>query len=431
MSTITVRGLAALSKTPGRRLFKKVSHGHGGLVFRSLADGEISIYFRYYDEGKQKTLLLGRYDEKGVKGLTLKQATEHAGRLSSQHASGGTAIREHVEAQKSANNQHLRKATTGTFEQLLDNYVDYLKAEGKPSEQDVRSLFKCWIREPHPALLTRKASDITHQDIMTILIFAVKKGVKRTVNKLRTSLYSAFNRAMGTIGDPSVAAQVGVGYNITINPVASTQRVAKFENVRDRHLSEAELRGFLLAVDKLPVMQMCALRLVVGLGGQRPHQLLRLKPADVSLEDNTLRLFDPKGRRSQARTHTLPIPPAVLGCVKTLLQHNSEAPYLFSSDGERAMAPTTISKVVRRIGKGKYQMRDIRRTCETMLAALGISKDLRAQIQSHGLGGIQDRHYDRHKYMDEKRNALEAWNTKLEEIKTGQRAAGKVVSLRG
>jgi len=31
-----------------------------------------------------------------------------------------------------------------------------------------------------------------------------------------------------------------------------------------------------------------------------------------------------------------------------------------------------------------------------MLAAMGVSSDVRAQLQSHGLGGVQSRHYDRH-----------------------------------
>ena len=42
------------------------------------------------------------------------------------------------------------------------------------------------------------------------------------------------------------------------------------------------------------------------------------------------------------------------------------------------------------------------------MAALGISSDVRAQTQSHGLGGIQARHYDRHDYMPEKPSATEA-----------------------
>ncbi len=61
-------------------------------------------------------------------------------------------------------------------------------------------------------------------------------------------------------------------------------------------------------------------------------------------------------------------------------------------------------------------MRDLRRTAETHMAALGISSDVRAQIQSHGLGGIQARHYDRHDYMPEKRVALAQWVRRLKGI---------------
>jgi integrase len=61
---------------------------------------------------------------------------------------------------------------------------------------------------------------------------------------------------------------------------------------------------------------------------------------------------------------------------------------------------------------------DIRRTVETRLSALGVSLDVRAQLQSHGLGGVQARHYDRHDYQDEKRAAL----VKLRELLTGKAA---------
>ena len=66
-------------------------------------------------------------------------------------------------------------------------------------------------------------------------------------------------------------------------------------------------------------------------------------------------------------------------------------------------------------------MRDLRRTAETHMAALGISSDVRAQIQSHGLGGIQARHYDRHDYMPEKRAALEKWAMRFRNLPTASR----------
>jgi hypothetical protein len=41
--------------------------------------------------------------------------------------------------------------------------------------------------------------------------------------------------------------------------------------------------------------------------------------------------------------------------------------------------------------RGPFSMRDLRRTAETHITALGVSSDSRTQIQSHRLGGIQAR----------------------------------------
>jgi integrase len=80
---------------------------------------------------------------------------------------------------------------------------------------------------------------------------------------------------------------------------------------------------------------------------------------------------------------------------------------------------TEIAKDMKKAGeleRGPFSMRDLRRTAETHMAALGISSDVRAQIQSHGLGGIQARHYDRHDYMPEKRAALEQWSRRFRNL---------------
>jgi hypothetical protein len=70
---------------------------------------------------------------------------------------------------------------------------------------------------------------------------------------------------------------------------------------------------------------------------------------------------------------------------------------------------------------GNFTVGDLRRTVETRLAAAG--KDIRAQLQSHGLGGIQAKHYDRHDCLSEKRAALET----LHRLVT--KRAAKVVAL--
>ena len=63
--------------------------------------------------------------------------------------------------------------------------------------------------------------------------------------------------------------------------------------------------------------------------------------------------------------------------------------------------------------RGAFSRRDLRRTAETHMTALGVSSDVRAQIQSHGSGGIQAHHHDRHDYIPEKRAALMLWVQRL------------------
>jgi hypothetical protein len=68
----------------------------------------------------------------------------------------------------------------------------------------------------------------------------------------------------------------------------------------------------------------------------------------------------------------------------------------------------------------EFELRDLRRTAETMLAALKVPSDIRAQLLSHGLGGVQYRHYDRHDYMAEKKQALELWARHLTKLKASE-----------
>jgi integrase len=106
--------------------------------------------------------------------------------------------------------------------------------------------------------------------------------------------------------------------------------------------------------------------------------------------------------------------------------------WIFASDDEHRLAPETVTVEVRYVSasmfvageaKSDFQLRDLRRTCETQLAAMGVSRDLRARLLSHGLTGVQHKHYDRHDYRDELRAVLERWTLRL----TG--AEGAVVPI--
>jgi integrase len=69
-----------------------------------------------------------------------------------------------------------------------------------------------------------------------------------------------------------------------------------------------------------------------------------------------------------------------------------------------------------------FELRDLRRTAETMLASLKVPSDVRAQLLSHGLGGVQNRHYDHHDYALEKKQALERWARHLTRLGASDKA---------
>jgi integrase len=166
------------------------------------------------------------------------------------------------------------------------------------------------------------------------------------------------------------------------------------------------------------------IRCIVLLGGQRFRQVLRVKATDYDRQAATLRLTDPKGKRRKAAEHVLPVSKQVARDLDQLLSLNTTGDYLFSTTGgEKPIHHTTISCEIKSIAvaasttRPVYKPGDIRRTVETRLQALGVSRDVRAQLLSHGRSsGIQARHYERYDFLREKAEALRLWEQHLSSV---------------
>ena len=136
-----------------------------------------------------------------------------------------------------------------------------------------------------------------------------------------------------------------------------------------------------------------------------------------------LRLLDSKGRRQLPREHQLPLAPVAADLCKALVERAREVrpeeadPPLFATSKTVLSLDTLsrrVSELATEMGGPSFLFRDLRRTAETEMAAIGFSVDLRSQLLSHGLGGVQSVHYDRHSYLPEKKAALEKWVRHLE-----------------
>ncbi len=324
-----------------------------------------------------------------------------------------------------------------TLRALCDAYAGHLERTGKTkSAAATRSSFKCHVFT-HAAADT-PAGEVTPHQVAAMVRKVREAGKERAAGILRSYLSAAYNAAKRAPFDSALPADL-IAFNVTQNPVDAIPAIAVKRG--ERTLSADELRAYLLALGDDLADQ--ALRLALLAGGQRIAQLLRARVADFDPDTATLRLWDGKGKRTTPREHLLPLAPNAAALVDGLVARVKEragdvgdvgAMWLFSTHGKVPMIFTTPGKRAAELSAGMkgepFDLRDIRRTCETMLAALGISRDTRSQLLSHGISGVQAAHYDRHSYTDEKRAALVAWETRLDAIEKGEKPAANVRQLR-
>ena len=330
-----------------------------------------------------------------------------------------------------------------TLKALCNAYCDHLEAKGKAqSARQARSIFKVHVFEAFPDIAALPAEEIDSDHAATLIRKVIEQGKERAAGVLRSYLSAAFNAARKARFDAKLPSDF-IAYGVKTNPAEIIATIAV--NRGDRTLTAAELKPYLAALSDDDLSDQ-ALKLALFAGGQRMAQLLRAKVSDYDMDTRTLRLWDGKGKRSTPREHLLPLAPKAAAIVEKLIdraraQEEASAKkegreptagslWLFSSFGKTQLVDTTPGKRATEISKAMkgeaFDLRDIRRTCETMLAGMGISKDTRAQLLSHGLSGVQAAHYDRHSYTDEKRAALVAWEQRLDDIATGKKSANVV-----
>lgn len=424
--------------------------GFGSLKVRKrkTAGGVVTEWlFESRRDGKTARLTIGRHSVTEAEGaLTLPQARTKATALQELVRNGkDPAGQRELERQQAKNAQRaaiaeVREAQDKNLSALLDAYVDSLRSKSKErSAYDAKNLFDNHVRRPFPELAALPAASIRPEHVTRVLARLVgpdvtaKKG--RTALKLRACMGAAFKLALGASTDP-MAPTSAAGFKLTFNPAAAvpaTSMAARFNRAGERVLSAEELTQYLVYVDALPsTLTRIALRLQLALGGQRIRQLLRLSVDDIA--GDSITLFDPKGKRAEARRHELPAIHEVAELIDMLRELRDagdpgESRLLFATNGI-PMAAETLSAAVHDISEAMIEANqaerpfrggDIRRTAETMLGErLGVDKDTRAQLLSHGLSGVQDRHYDRGTYLERKGAALRKWNDYLADLCIGQ-----------
>jgi integrase len=397
---------------------EKLEQG-GSLQARRLSTGAVQFYWRYANEGRTHREPVGPYDpvsppkklEPTSRGLSIAAAREQCRRLSLKHTKhrgiGGLKEAKAVEhRQYVADKEAAATRAVHSLSSLLDDYVKHQATQGRISAREAKNIFDLHVVTAWPATAQTPASEINQDQVIDMLRRLTEQGKGRTSNKLRTYLRAAFQCAV----DVRVTASIPVAfkaYSVQINPVAQTRRDGRFDCADKRPLTADELRNYWRLIEKLPGLRGKCLRLHLLTGGQRIEQLVRLRWADVRADSITI--YDTKGRPGRgARTHTVPI---IKAAVRDLQAFERDGDYVFSTTkGVKPISGTTLSGWAAQVVGDSidgFQLKRVRSGVETLLAANRISREIRGHVQSHGLTGIQARHYDGHDYMLEKWEALD------------------------
>jgi hypothetical protein len=393
------------------------------LVLRCQPTGSASWLFRYTHDGKRNQIKLGN-----LKGLD----------ITADDAAAATARA--AEASKAAAEvQEQEQREKYTLEKMMKMYVDHLAKQGKSTTaRDVKSLSK------HLSTIASKpAAEVTKRDLVTVQRVLLDAGKGRTANKLRSFVRAAYSLVLRSESDataPKEALDFATAGGVESNPSALLAVAKGYNGTRDRVLTDNEMLKLLEHAQKSESgASGLAVRATILLGGQRMAQLLRGKTTDV--QDDFFVLLDPKGKREVPRRHPIPLEGMAGDIIKTAVTRAKalKTKLLFSSNGTVQLSGCTVSIYVSEvsaefvtagISKTPFTLADLRRTIETRLAGMGVSKDHRAYLQSHGLSGVQTRHYDRHEYEMEKRVALKLLHKWIASLGKAKAAKSKAVKLK-
>jgi integrase len=209
-------------------------------------------------------------------------------------------------------------------------------------------------------------------------------------NRVRSSLSAFFN----------FAVREGLIEN---NPVTGTGK-AEEGNGRDRVLSEAEIVKLWQALGEDQFSDI--VRLLI-LSGQRREEIGGLRWSEIDQGSIVL----PSARTKNRREHTLPLSPMALAIIERQ-PHRGDRDLIFGyGAGPFSGWSDAKADLDAKVKLKAWRLHDLRRSTATHLAELGTLPHIIEAILNHYSGhrasvaGI----YNRARYLDEMRSALEKW----------------------
>lgn len=258
----------------------------------------------------------------------------------------------------------------------------------------------------------RNVTEITKRDVLDVLDAIVDRGTRGTADSVQSALHRFFKWSVGR----------GI---IQVNPAASLDRVGTPKE-RDRTLSDQELVKVWRAAEAKGVPYGRAVQLL-ALTGARREEFGQLRWDEI--DSNTIKLSG--SRTKNGEPHDLALATPAMSLLESMPRIEG-CPFVFSVDGKHPISGWSRAKAeIDALAQIEpWRIHDLRRSVATGMQRLGVGLQVVETILGHisgsrsGVVGI----YQRHKYTDEARAALEVWSNHVLSIVEGRPA--NVVPIR-
>lgn len=296
---------------------------------------------------------------------------------------------------------------------IAEFFERYVKANHRRPENAESILFKTVL----PEWRGRDARTITPREVITLLDGVVNRGRRVLANRTATVLGQLFRFAIHRA-------------IVTSSPVQLLMRPGGKEKPRQRVLSDAELSAFLARPRACTRYERLARVItILLLTGQRRGELARAQWRDVDLFGASWKI--PAENAKTGRESVVPLSDWAVREFEALKRQAGHSAWVLptvrqNEAGARPVHPqqltTSLSRCARRFRKagiGAFTLHDLRRTCRTGLAKLGVEPHIAERVLGHAQQRVAAT-YDVHSYTDEKRAALEKWAAHLARLRTGE-----------
>lgn len=374
-----------------------------GFGIRVFPSGRKSWLFVFHYNGKKTRMTLGAYPDIGL----LDARKLHRNALSCL-AMGKNPAAEQQQAK-------IEARTADTVDELAHEYLErWAKPRKRSWREDARILNKDILTQ----IGHKKAREVTRRDIISILDKVLERGAPIGANRTLEVVRRMFNFA--------VERDI-----LTISPCYMVKAPSK-ENRRDRLLSEEEIRTFWRSLETSSMFETTKLALKLQLiTGQRKGEIIKAEWSEFDLPNGWWTI--PAAKAKNGILHRVPLSTLTIQILQQLKTISNGSRWLFPSPiGDAHITPIAVSRALSRAINNipnikSFTPHDLRRTAASHMTALGISRLVVSKLLNHVERSVTAI-YDRHSYDNEKREALERWSKKLEEIVYGK-TENKIIKL--